>query len=622
MVKWTKPIPEVIQLITADGETFDLTSESKKGNWVLYIDGCGMPDIDYFAQIGPFQHGESVRDYRLKPRTVNIELRQQACDRDDYWDRRTELLNALRPNRDETEFTGVWIARSQYQYQDANIIDSLIKFKGKLYGGAGPDGMLFEWIANDKWYKVASQLNAQDYILSMIVYDDGGGDDELYAGTSTGGRLFKWDGVSAWSQVCAQLNGQTHISDLAIFDDGLGGGDQIFAGTSGGGRLFHYNVGGGAWAQDCAQLNAETWIQSLCVYDDGGGNDLYGGTYPNGKLYRYNPAGPAWVEVCAQLNGQFNIWDLVVYNGQLYGCTDPGGRLFRYDVAGGHWDQVAGLYGTSTYLYKLVVFQGRLYASGYTGELLRWNNSDAWEAVTDVYGNEITTALYVYNNRLFAGTDAITGVDGGAYLLEYLNRAGETTVPCLTLRRILSDGSIRDLCVFIDKGAKFNPTKRGWDEHGFMENIRLIAPDPVFYDPTEQDGPTYTMDPAATGIVNESQTVTYAGTWQEHPIFVITGPINKPIIRNEDTDESIQLDYDIADGRIVTITLTPGNQTVEDDLGVNLIGAVTTDSDLQRFHLATDPEVTDGDNEINIQGTGTNANTDFSFTYYNRYIGI
>ena len=72
----------------------------------------------------------------------------------------------------------------------------------------------------------------------------------------------------------------------------------------------------------------------------------------------------------------------------------------------------------------------------------------------------------------------------------------------------------------------------------------------------------------------------------------------------------------------MTITLTPGNQTVEDDLGTNLIGVVTPESNIQSFHLAPDPEVDDGDNDISIQGAGTTAATDFSFTFLNRYIGI
>jgi len=617
MGKWAKVPTELLQIITPDGTTFDLTSESKKGNWVIEASGFGMPDIDYISQQGPFQHGESIRDYRLKPRIVQLILRQQACDRDSYWDRRTELLNALRPNRDLIDTEGSWAARSQALLESQVTIYSLEVFDNELYGGTGNSGKLFKWDGQTQWVEVADQAQGQIIIYSLIVYDDGGGDD-LYGGTGIGGRLFRFGG-SSWTQVAAQLNGQATIYAMAEFDDGLGGGSQIFAGTGAGGRLFHYNVGGAAWAQDCAQLNAETAIKSLIVFDDGGGDDLYGGTSPNGKLYRYNPAGGAWVEVCAQLNAQTSINSLCEYKGNLYGCTEPNGRLFQYDVAGGNWTQVAAQYGDITYLYSLVVYQGRLYGAGYNGYLLRWNDTDAWEFAANPYGQaawNTVVSTKVFNNRLFAGTT------NQSVLTEYIQRLAGIEAPCTVLRRYLSDGSIRDLCCYIDKGPQFSKTVNGWDEHSFQEVVRLYAPNPILYDPTEQDGPTYTMDPAATGIVNETQTVTYGGTWEEYPTIVITGPIENPIIRNEDTDEFIEFDYDISAGEVVTLTLTFGNKTVENDTEQNLIRHITPESNLDTFHLAADPEVTDGENDITISGTGTNAATYFSFTYYNRYIGI
>lgn len=618
MTKWTQPMNEIVQLIGPDGQVFDLTTESDVGNWVLEMSGWGMPDIDYISQQGPFQHGVSARDYRLKPRTVQLSVRQQDCTRDGYWARRTELLNSMRPNRQPVGLSGAFIARSQYQYEAEWGIRALCEFNNQLFGGTLLHGLLFRWNGSTQWYKVADQLNAQTHIYSLIVYDDGGGVDELYAGTYNLGKLFKWNGLDAWTEVCDQLNGQEYIYDMAIFNDGLGGGNQIFAGTASGGRLFHYDVGGGVWSQDCAQLNAETEIRSLCVYDDDGlGDDLYGGTSPNGKLYRYNPAGPAWVEVCAQhASLQTRINDLIVYNGQLYGCTYPNGRLFRYLPAGPQWVSVAPQYGLNTSIYKLVIYQGRLYGVG-ERDLLIWDGEDQWYPAATKYRNEQPMYSGIsFNNRLFTGTYS------GAYLLEYIRRSGESSLPCFTLRRVLSDGSVRDLCVHIDKGPEFTGPRKGWDEYSLQEVLRFWAPNPIIYDPTEQDGPTYTMDPGATGVVNETQALIYPGTWEEHPTFVLTGPMNNPVIRNEGTDEFIELDYNIVNGRVVTITLTPGDQIIEDDLGVNLIGVVTPESNLASFHLAPDPEVADGENDITIIATGTTATTDFAITYYNRYIGI
>jgi len=619
MADWAATIAELVQWITPDGETYDLTTEADKGNWVLEASGWGLPGIDYKTQQGPYQHGVSVRDYRLQSRVVQLLIRQQACDRDAYWARRSQLLNQIRPNREPVALAGAWLARSQAVLNAQTDIWDLMAWQNELYGCTGPTARLFKWDGANQWSQVAGQAGAETDLLCMVTYDDGGASGvDLYCGSTPLGKLYRFD-TNTLTEVCAQLNAQTHIYDMVVFDDGLGGGDQIFAGTGAGGRLFYYNVGVG-WAQAAPQL-VDAHIRSLIVYDDGGGDDLYGGTSNNGRLYRYNPAGAAWVQICNTLNAQTHIYSLCEYNGQLYAGTGPNGRLFRYDVGGGTWVQVAPQYGgLATEISKLVVFQGRLYGitgiNGASSYLLRWNNVDAWELAAGSYATEQGHTLYVFNNRLFGGSN------DNAYLLEYIRRSGATDLPCGTLRRVLSDGAIRDLCCYIQQGPQFTPNRQGWEEWSFQEVLRFIAADPIIYDPTEEDGPTYAMDPGATGAVNETQTETYEGTWPEHPTFLLTGPMNNPIIRNEDTDEFIELDYNIAAGRVVTITLTPGNQSVEDDLGANLIGTVTPESNFATFHLAPDPEVADGENDITIIAAGTNAATDFSFSYYNRYVGI
>ena len=620
----TKPPVEKLIIITPDGEEYDLTTESELGRWVLDPIGWGLPPIEYFSQKGPFQHGVSVRDYRLQSRSVQFVLRVQGCSRDEYWAKRSALLDAIRPNRSVVSLSGQWIARSQSLYQEwlSSKLTGLVEFNGKLYGYASGIGdYAVIWNQSDSVSNVALALEGMH---CSIVYDDGAGED-LYFGSESNGRLYRYDPPNL--TVCAAtLGGQTDIYDVVYFNCPVVGA-HIFAGTGHGGRLFYYNeVPATGWIQVCAQLGAETEILSLAVFDDGGGDDLYGGTQPNGKLYRYNSAGAAWVQVCAQLNAQTKIYSLCVYNGRLYGGTGPSGRLFRLNLAGNAWEQVAPQYGAQTDIYKLIVYQGRLYGTtGPNGKLLRWNNSDAWEEVAGQYSDEprVVSAV-VYNNRLFAGTQLLL-VTQKCLLLEYIQRQNELKLPCFTLRRILSDGSIRDMCVHIQKGPEFTTDRQRWDEHAFMEALRFWSPDPSIYDPEEQAGPSYTM---AAGNVNESQNLTYAGTWREHPVMVITGPLDYIVIRNEDTGEFIQIDYELPSGEYIYIDLTPGNQIVEHriavaDIGTNIIGAITPDSDLQSFHLAPDPEATGGVNEITISGENSDGvNTDFEISYYNRYIGI
>lgn len=84
-------------LITQDGTVFVLNATKTKH--VLSEEGTGMPEIEYITQRGPFQDGETVRDYFLRPRVLQLHIRQQFCSRLDYWRGRQDLLSILAPNR-------------------------------------------------------------------------------------------------------------------------------------------------------------------------------------------------------------------------------------------------------------------------------------------------------------------------------------------------------------------------------------------------------------------------------------------------------------------------------------------------------------------------------------------
>ena len=59
----------------------------------------GMAPINYLQDRGPFQHGVSVRDFRLNPRIVTIQLYDRGCERLDFWCNEAELIQKIRPNR-------------------------------------------------------------------------------------------------------------------------------------------------------------------------------------------------------------------------------------------------------------------------------------------------------------------------------------------------------------------------------------------------------------------------------------------------------------------------------------------------------------------------------------------
>jgi hypothetical protein len=88
---------EKIQYISPDGVVFDL--QDPPDRHVLLYEGDGMADMDYGTTSGPYQHGDTVTEVRLVPRTIDVVIRQNGCDRDAYWEIRTLVDNMLRPNR-------------------------------------------------------------------------------------------------------------------------------------------------------------------------------------------------------------------------------------------------------------------------------------------------------------------------------------------------------------------------------------------------------------------------------------------------------------------------------------------------------------------------------------------
>lgn len=208
------------------------------------------------------------------------------------------------------------------------------------------------------------------------------------------------------------------------------------------------------------------------------------------------------------------------------------------------------------------------------------------------------------------------------------------TVPGI-LRIVETDGTIRDLSVFITEGPRFEPRVSGeWDEWAFMEVLRFIAHDPVAFDPTEVTA-TFAIVLAASlvfpitfpitfgsGVVDDTLVIAYPGTWLTFPVITIVGPIELPRIDNNTTGEKIEFTIDIAPGRTITIDLTEGNKTVVDDLGINLIGAITPDSDLGTFHIAPDPEAPGGINTLRLRGDNPTGATSVSLAYFERYFGF
>lgn len=125
----------------------------------------------------------------------------------------------------------------------------------------------------------------------------------------------------------------------------------------------------------------------------------------------------------------------------------------------------------------------------------------------------------------------------------------------------------------------------------------------------------------ATMILEEFN-VTTVGNWISYPTFVLTGPLRDPVISNTTTGEKLELTYKVMDGEVVTITTEFGNKTVFNEGGDNLLGYLTTDSDLATFHLDPHPLAEDGVNVIKLEATECFAASAMTVLWHDRYLGL
>lgn len=90
-------------------------------------EGTGMPPIQYLTQRGPLQHGVSLKGFFLQPRIVQMLIRYDYCNRDDYWRGRGGLLDALRPNRQGLNSTTTGRLRAILSTGDIRDLNVLVE---------------------------------------------------------------------------------------------------------------------------------------------------------------------------------------------------------------------------------------------------------------------------------------------------------------------------------------------------------------------------------------------------------------------------------------------------------------------------------------------------------------
>lgn len=181
------------------------------------------------------------------------------------------------------------------------------------------------------------------------------------------------------------------------------------------------------------------------------------------------------------------------------------------------------------------------------------------------------------------------------------------------LRKVLPNGTVRDLAVQLDQGPTFGPEDPEiWAEWSFEQVVEFVAHDPTFFDPTQR---VYTAAPLV-GTGN----IICPGTWLSWPVIEYVGPITNPVITNLAIGETITLTYAIAAGRTVTIDLRPDRKTVKDDLGTDLGYYVS--GDLTTWKLQINPIVAGGTNQIQFAVGASGGGAAMRIYWYDRWIGI
>jgi len=194
------------------------------------------------------------------------------------------------------------------------------------------------------------------------------------------------------------------------------------------------------------------------------------------------------------------------------------------------------------------------------------------------------------------------------------------------LRKYLATGLVVEWDVFASEGPGFpSHDPNVWDQWSVQDTIRFTAYDPIARNPILRSTSygasgvvglfpiTFPLQIASFGA---SVPIDYRGTWGTFPTLYLNGPLTGTLIRNLATDEKLSFSYTIPSGRVVTIDLNYGRKTVTLDDGTNLIGYMSSDSDIGSFHLQP------GENTMQIFATGTSAVSSVIFHWFDRYLGV
>ena len=506
------------------------------GRAIMSAGGYGMPEVAYIEQKGPFQHGKTLLGYRLQPRKITLEFRENSKSREEYYRKRAELLALFRVNKQP-------VAGDLNLGVLRKILPPDLSFESpdRRRKGAVRDidvllesGMQYEFNSGDDWDYNSNVISFELIAPDPTFYDPAVNTEAVVLSATT--ELAFPKTIKGWAYTTgAVLAGDTSIPyyDYGIADDSATRLDETTAATP-----------------DPAHI----LVNEILIID---GEKLV---------------------VTAVSTQPSTTGTLTVTRG--YGGTVAAAHVINSVIAVTKDITTVADYGITATTYE------------------------PWRVVFD-FQTTLSAGITAADTTIDYA--AITGLAGGAQIGD-----------------VLFCGAEKMLVTAAPSSTQATVT-RGYDNtttaiHAISAVLTITAAAQIAY---------FSLSLGVvlgSATLSEGFTIEYIGTWDAFPTLTVVGPWDNFSITNAATLETLDFGYNINGGDIVTFDLAYGVKSVTDQNGVNLIGSLSTDSDLATFHLASDAEITTGlDSGINpMTVTGNNLTRDSGLVveWYTRYIGI
>lgn len=185
------------------------------------------------------------------------------------------------------------------------------------------------------------------------------------------------------------------------------------------------------------------------------------------------------------------------------------------------------------------------------------------------------------------------------------------------------DGTVRQIDVHTIGITDLPMGERVGHDQAF--NVRLLAPNPIWYHPTQV---TLSLTPSVPSPWGSN--FNYAGAWETYPIIKVYGAVtgfslSSTIVTEGDTTVYSLGTWNIPAGDVLTFDLRPGYKTIKNAAGVSQLSSGTAENTfifLYGFRLFPDPIEPGGVNQMVGTYSTKDANHKVEMTFYNRYLGL